>query len=56
VSLPDHFAIFIKLLTEDKLEDIVINEPLALGILHQLEGLRVVHRTLLLVDLYDTLR
>lgn len=40
-------------LTEDELEDVVVDEPLALGILNQLESLRVVHGALLLVNLVD---
>lgn len=37
-------------LTINKLEQIVVNEPLALRILDQLEGLRIAHGALLLVD------
>lgn len=41
-----------KRLTEDKLEDIVVDEPLALCVLDQLESLREVHGTLFLVNLW----
>jgi hypothetical protein len=49
--VPSSFAGQITRLTENQLEDVVEDEPLASGVLAELESLRVRERALLVVDL-----